>query len=230
MVLGNWARPERKADNLTAICEPIAWTISEPGLIAILHSSTACYMLRFPLLCVDDILTSQEAQVWASTAFYGDSFAFICISDVRTSQEAHVWAPTACYASSFTFLYIQIIFVPHRKHKYRPLRPVTGDSCSFCFFIIFLIFKLPLALSLSFGSYWQWGLYCAVFGCALRDERNWNCVKRGRKYLAVRPILSKLLGGKEQSRINNGRKKGLRAEYESIRTLRTAQCRRWRGW
>jgi hypothetical protein len=36
-------RPAHKADNLTAICEPIFWKMWEPRLLTTLWASTACY-------------------------------------------------------------------------------------------------------------------------------------------------------------------------------------------
>jgi hypothetical protein len=36
-------RPACKADNLTAICEPIVWKMWEPWRLTILWASTACY-------------------------------------------------------------------------------------------------------------------------------------------------------------------------------------------
>jgi hypothetical protein len=36
MFLGDRVRPVRKADNLTAICEPIVWTMWDPGHLKIL--------------------------------------------------------------------------------------------------------------------------------------------------------------------------------------------------
>jgi hypothetical protein len=40
-------RPARKADNLTAICEPIIWIMWESRRPTILWVSTACYRDRF---------------------------------------------------------------------------------------------------------------------------------------------------------------------------------------
>jgi hypothetical protein len=40
----------RKADNFTAICEPIIWKILEPWRLTILWDSTACYRDSFTLL------------------------------------------------------------------------------------------------------------------------------------------------------------------------------------
>jgi hypothetical protein len=52
--------------------------------------------------------------------------SFIC-RYVRASQETHLETSTVCYEDSFTFLYVDM-FVPHRKHTYRPPRPVTGTA------------------------------------------------------------------------------------------------------
>jgi hypothetical protein len=43
MFLGSIARPVRKADNLTAISEPIVWTLLGPQHLRILLAPTACY-------------------------------------------------------------------------------------------------------------------------------------------------------------------------------------------
>jgi hypothetical protein len=47
---GDKGRPGRKADNLTAICEPIIWKMWEPWRPTILQASTVCYRDRFPLI------------------------------------------------------------------------------------------------------------------------------------------------------------------------------------
>jgi hypothetical protein len=40
-------RPGRKADNLTAVCEPIVWKMCEPLRLTTLWASTACYRVNF---------------------------------------------------------------------------------------------------------------------------------------------------------------------------------------
>jgi hypothetical protein len=40
---GGKGRPVRKADNLTGICEPIMYKMSEPRRLTTLWASTACY-------------------------------------------------------------------------------------------------------------------------------------------------------------------------------------------
>jgi hypothetical protein len=47
--LGDKGRPARKADNLTAICEPIAWKMWEPRRLTTLWASMAYYMDTFTL-------------------------------------------------------------------------------------------------------------------------------------------------------------------------------------
>jgi hypothetical protein len=42
---GGKGRPARKADNLTAICEPIVLKMWEPRRVTTLWASTACYGL-----------------------------------------------------------------------------------------------------------------------------------------------------------------------------------------
>jgi hypothetical protein len=58
----------RKADNLTAICEPIVYEDS------------------FTFLYVVDVPICQETHLRASTTCYEDNFTFLCVSDVPTSQ------------------------------------------------------------------------------------------------------------------------------------------------
>jgi hypothetical protein len=43
MFLGSRARPERKAGNLTAICEPNVYTVWDPQHLTTLEVSTVCY-------------------------------------------------------------------------------------------------------------------------------------------------------------------------------------------
>jgi hypothetical protein len=44
---GGKGRPARKADNLTAICEPAVWKMWEPRRLTTLWASTACYKDSF---------------------------------------------------------------------------------------------------------------------------------------------------------------------------------------
>jgi hypothetical protein len=44
---GDKGRPARKADNLTAICEPIVWKMWELRRLTTLWASTACYRDTF---------------------------------------------------------------------------------------------------------------------------------------------------------------------------------------
>jgi hypothetical protein len=44
---GGKGRPARKADNLTATCEPIVWNMWEPRRHTNLCASTACYRDSF---------------------------------------------------------------------------------------------------------------------------------------------------------------------------------------
>jgi hypothetical protein len=46
---GGKGRPAYKADNLTAICEPIVWKTWEPRRLTTLWASTACYRDSFTL-------------------------------------------------------------------------------------------------------------------------------------------------------------------------------------
>jgi hypothetical protein len=47
---GGKGRPARKADNLTAVCEPIVWKMWEPRCLTTLWTSTACYRDSFAFL------------------------------------------------------------------------------------------------------------------------------------------------------------------------------------
>jgi hypothetical protein len=44
---GGKGRQTHKADNLTVICEPIAYNMWEPRYLTTLWASTACYMDSF---------------------------------------------------------------------------------------------------------------------------------------------------------------------------------------
>jgi hypothetical protein len=47
---GGKGRPARKADNLTAICDPIVWKMWEPRRLTILWAFTACYRDSFTFI------------------------------------------------------------------------------------------------------------------------------------------------------------------------------------
>jgi hypothetical protein len=48
-------RPARKADNLTAICEPTVYKMWEPQHLTALWASTACYRDTFTFTLLEDI-------------------------------------------------------------------------------------------------------------------------------------------------------------------------------
>jgi hypothetical protein len=56
MFLGGKGRPARKADNLTAIREPIVYKMWESRRLTTVWASTACY--RDSLMCKADNLTA----------------------------------------------------------------------------------------------------------------------------------------------------------------------------
>jgi hypothetical protein len=63
--------------------------------------------------------------VSTSTACYGNIFTYIYTHKyVRISQETYIYTSKAYYGDKFTYIYM--MFVPHRKHTYRPPRPVKG--------------------------------------------------------------------------------------------------------
>jgi hypothetical protein len=49
---GGKGRPARKADNITAICEPTVWKIWEPRRLTTLWTSTACYRDSFSFIAL----------------------------------------------------------------------------------------------------------------------------------------------------------------------------------
>jgi hypothetical protein len=100
------ARSVRKADNLTAICEPTVETMWDPQHVTTLPVPTACYGDSFTLIYVGDIRTSQETHLWVRTACYGDSFTLIYVGNIHASQETHLCVRTACYGDSFTLIYV----------------------------------------------------------------------------------------------------------------------------
>jgi hypothetical protein len=61
---GGKGRPARKADNFTAICEPVVYKTWEPRLLRTIWAFTACYMDSFVFLPLplpkDSVRTSQE--------------------------------------------------------------------------------------------------------------------------------------------------------------------------
>jgi hypothetical protein len=50
---GGKGRPARKADILTAICEPIVYKMCEPRRLTTLWASTACYRASLTFLPMD---------------------------------------------------------------------------------------------------------------------------------------------------------------------------------
>jgi hypothetical protein len=50
MFVGSRARPVRRADSLTAICEPTVYTMLDPQHLTTLYASTACYEDSFTSL------------------------------------------------------------------------------------------------------------------------------------------------------------------------------------
>jgi hypothetical protein len=66
----------READNITAICELTAYTMSDLQHLITLQTSTARYANSFTFLYVDDVRTSQKTGVLTSRACYGNNFIF----------------------------------------------------------------------------------------------------------------------------------------------------------
>jgi hypothetical protein len=63
---GSKGRPARKADNLTAICEPTVWKMWGPRRLRTLWASTACYRdsFTFTILLYDCIILSFRSSMW----------------------------------------------------------------------------------------------------------------------------------------------------------------------
>jgi hypothetical protein len=51
-ILGGKVRLARRADNLTAICEPIVWKMWEPRRLTTLWTFTACYKDSFTFIFI----------------------------------------------------------------------------------------------------------------------------------------------------------------------------------
>jgi hypothetical protein len=66
MFLGNRGQPVRKADNLTAICDPIVWTMWDPGR---LHGLLQEWMIRWSLKTETKSLRKGEAVAQFETAY-----------------------------------------------------------------------------------------------------------------------------------------------------------------
>jgi hypothetical protein len=77
--------PVRKADNLTAICEPTVWKMWEPRRLTTLWASTACYRDSFasppPPSCRprSDHLGIPVAAKKPSSLMFGNSFLLIFV-------------------------------------------------------------------------------------------------------------------------------------------------------
>jgi hypothetical protein len=107
----------RKADNLTAICEPTLYKMCEPRRLTTLWASTACYRDsvgrkadKLTAICEPTLYKMCEPRrlttLWASTACYRDNFTFsswyatqpiihVCLHNTtlwkRTEQWRHIF-------------------------------------------------------------------------------------------------------------------------------------------
>jgi hypothetical protein len=85
---GSKARPEDKADNLTAICEPIFWKMWEPRCLTNLSVTTTCHRDSFTLL----LLLWRRWRCWWKVNVYQDTFeAIISYWPGCTSPSEPVW-------------------------------------------------------------------------------------------------------------------------------------------
>jgi hypothetical protein len=75
-------------------------------------------------------VTHRKHTYGASTACYRDSFTVLCVDDVCTAQETPVDLYSLLTGIALLF-YVYMMFVPHRKHTYGPLQPVTGIALLF---------------------------------------------------------------------------------------------------
>jgi hypothetical protein len=69
MFLGSRARPVRRADNVTAICEPIVYTLWDPQHLTTVQASTACYGDSSNLLLVYNKTAARFALVHTDYQF-----------------------------------------------------------------------------------------------------------------------------------------------------------------
>jgi hypothetical protein len=60
MFLGSRALPVRSADNHTAICEPIVWTMWDPQHLTTLYAYTVCYGASFTLFFLLYLNTNKD--------------------------------------------------------------------------------------------------------------------------------------------------------------------------
>jgi hypothetical protein len=74
-LLGSKERTARKADNLTAICEPIILKMWEPQRLTTLWASTACYRDNFTF-------TTHYSMRYFSRKFNMTFFSFLIVDNV----------------------------------------------------------------------------------------------------------------------------------------------------
>jgi hypothetical protein len=68
---GGKGRPERKADNLTAISEPIIMKMWQPRSLTTLWASTACYRDSFTFYLFSDAYSGVQV-IWHPTIWEDD--------------------------------------------------------------------------------------------------------------------------------------------------------------
>jgi hypothetical protein len=76
---GGKGRPARKADNLTAICEPTVYKMWEPRRLTTLRASTACYRDSFTIYCLlgydaVELDVSDEGLTFQKTVVFKDDY------------------------------------------------------------------------------------------------------------------------------------------------------------
>jgi hypothetical protein len=84
--------PARKADNLTAICEPIVEKMWEPRRLTTLWASTACYRDSFTFFRTFHASTLTRYSVlhdfaWESSVPSGDCFVEFTVDETGNKQD-----------------------------------------------------------------------------------------------------------------------------------------------
>jgi hypothetical protein len=87
-ILGSRVRPVRKADNLTAMCEPFAYKLWEPRRLTSIRASTACYRDSFTIFCHEVHAYTSSASLFIRPFLYRTSLESSVHAAISTSGEA----------------------------------------------------------------------------------------------------------------------------------------------
>jgi hypothetical protein len=96
---GNKGRPERGADNLTTICEPIVYKMWEPERLTTLWAFTACYRDSFPLI-TDKLLNSTV--FWVLTPCSSERTRYFGEGNLSLAQAYSLILLVSCFVYSST--------------------------------------------------------------------------------------------------------------------------------